>query len=240
MAETNLSQIAEYFKGAQSLGAVALIVGLLGVFRERILKRFYRPKMQLIADLAPPDCHKTQIRYPSGSMGECYYLRFRLENFGNEDATDLEVMITGVERKNNVGEFEVFKEFLPQNLKWSNINEVSMKRIPPGVFKNLDFGSIRLRSQELESLLTEEQRDRRVSQFFLIDTHIFPLNGAGIWLPGQYRLQLAVSCKETGTFKRECFFEFPELWHQDEFAAFIDIQFGITGQPTRPKARRVS
>jgi len=123
---------------------IALLLGILGLFQDRIRRLFKKPKLKLSIKKEPPDCHKTTRRniQTGESKGDCYYMRLKIDNSGNDQMENVEVMVVEVEKKDSNRGFEKITNFLPMNLEWSYYKRPTMSLILPKFFKHCDLGYI--------------------------------------------------------------------------------------------------
>ena len=125
---------------------VALWVAIFGP------RRVTQPKLAVSVDLTPPDCmwnpgpemQTRDTRFASGH----YIIRLRVANDGNEDARDVEVMMTRLWIVDDDGKRLIDPLFLPLLLPWSwwtNPDPVRwLERLPIGIFKHCDLLTLAL------------------------------------------------------------------------------------------------
>ena len=84
-----------------------IFVGTIALFHPRIWNYFTQPKLDIVLNLAPPDCNLTRVRDPfklgeliperdpskAEELTEGYSFRFRIYNHGESLAKDIEVII---------------------------------------------------------------------------------------------------------------------------------------------------
>ncbi len=156
----------------------ALSLGLSGIFQDKIRSIFFRPKLEVSINLAPPDCQKMDLMSLDKKhfIAPSYYLRFKIENTGNYKLEDVEAMIIGLEQKNSTGCYEKKNDFLPINLLWSHCHSVTIEKIQPRAFKHLDFGPI--------------ANGGGGKTCFRFDLFVQPNNRSGYLHPGEYIVEM--------------------------------------------------
>jgi len=130
-----------------------LFVGTIALFHQRIWNYFVQPRLDVVFNLASPDSHKTEIKgIGHVEKTPCYYFRFRIYNYGESLAKDVEVIIEELWKKSiDTGKFVKDGTFLPLNLIWSYMREIGSENPsglirqnvqPFGIFKFCDIGHI--------------------------------------------------------------------------------------------------
>lgn len=190
---------------------VALLLGIVGIFQDWIRRFFWKPGLKINFRLSPPDSHKTymrdmrtgQIKYPT------YYLRARIENSGNFQLEDVEVVATEITKKRKNGKFIKIGDFLPLNLIWTVTHEITKLKIQPGLFKFLDFGHI------------EETKYKNISDFGFeysskvileLCTEIAPNTGSHLIFPGEYRIKLVIAANNLKPVTKIYSLIFADAW----------------------------
>lgn len=109
--------VAQWAAAAATSAAV-----LVALFKDAVLRRWYRPKLHVSIKNRPPDCHKTTIHFTyeakSVSAGR-YYFRLWVSNEGSELAENVQVFAAKLEKQGPGGIFNEIANFLPMNLRWS-------------------------------------------------------------------------------------------------------------------------
>jgi len=127
-----------------------LFVGTIALFHPRIWNYFTQPRLNIVLRLTPPDCHRTEMQWEMETgkhqlpiRAPCYYFRFRIYNYGESLAKDVEVVIEELWLRNiDTGQFAKDETFLPLDLVWSHIRTITQNIQPFGVFKFCDLGYI--------------------------------------------------------------------------------------------------
>ena len=195
---------------------VALILGLAGIFQDRIRSVFLKPKMSIDIKLEPPDCHKNSINDKETGIKICdtYYLRFRIENNGNYQMDDVEAMVIGLVKKEPNEMYKKVKKFLPLNLVWSHYRTTSMKQIQAGVFKHLDLAHI------IRSEFVRVEGPFKVTTgheiIFVLDTAVTPNNNSNILLPGTYQIDFIFVANNLKPVYKKYEFIIANEWSDEE------------------------
>jgi hypothetical protein len=125
------------------LAAATVALAFVAAFQDRIRSWLRQPRLDVTISVAPPDCHKTELRgrTVSGQVigAECYYFRLRVKNVGNERAEFVEVFAADLSRCQADGAYKKVTSFLPMNLVWSHILAPYTPAISPGMEKHCDL-----------------------------------------------------------------------------------------------------
>lgn len=179
-----------------AVAIVALLVGLAGIFGVQELIKDLRIKPGLLVTIKqePPDCLKIPVtnQLTGQLLHDTYYLRFRIENSGNYRLEDAEVVALEVQRRGNNGRYSPINSFLPMNLKWSNDGRLTMPKIQPKLFKHCDFGHI-VQSQIVNTQLVAFGLATTSNVVFIMDTEVTPNTGCNFFLPGEYKMKIAIA-----------------------------------------------
>jgi hypothetical protein len=131
-----------------------------------------------------------------------YYVRLRVSNSGRGKAELAEVFVTELLEKQPDGTFEHVKRFLPQNLRWSHINESFYPALSPGMEKNCDLGfMVDPRKRDPEDNVRLNASSAKTLFNFAVEVQTSTLNH--VIKPGIYRLtlQVAAANAKPRTFK---------------------------------------
>lgn len=194
---------------------VALLLGISGIFQDRIKRFFFKPKLNIYIKPYPPDSHKIQMRNPQTGQFICdsYYFRFRVENTGNEQLNDAEAIIAEVYKKEANGECKKLENFSPLNLVWLYSHNIVMPKIQPKLFKHLDFGHI-LKS-EFANLnffgLTENSKI-----VFLFDLAWKSDDGSHILFPGEYKITIKFAANNLSPITKNYHLVVADKWDDNE------------------------
>lgn len=198
---------------------VALLLGIVGIFQDRIRSWFRKPNLKISIKVEPPDCHMIPLtKKETGEViDDVYYLRFRINNSGNQEARDVQVIVTELYEFNN-RECVRVDSFLPLNLVWSHTHEMSMenrmimKTIPEDVFRHCDLGYL-THSHWKDHLLSAYPLKKRADVILKMDTIVEPNTGSHIIFPGKYRLTVYVSASNAKTLKTIFEIEVKDIWN---------------------------
>lgn len=174
---------------------VALILGISAIFGlPEIVKNWrVKPNIKVSMQLEPPDCLKIPVTNTATGqiLYDTYYLRFKVENTGNFRMEDVEVFAMELfKRKDNNVRFSKVNSFLPMHLRWSNVGEVTMPKILPGLHKHCDLGHIVQNPNPYVNLGAFGLLGRSHA-VFILDTQVTPNTGSNYLLPAEYRLKVA-------------------------------------------------
>jgi len=190
-----------------AIGTISLAV--IAAFQDKIRGWIMRPKLDIVLDARPPDCHKTWMKSynPDGTINrqvECYYLRLRVKNSGNHRAELVEVFATGLEKQQADDSFSKVESFLPLNLRWSHISKAFVDAISPEMEKHCDIGHIIDPAQRATLLMEDDPSvgvpDRTLLSFdFVVKPHTM----SHLIPPGKYRLSLLIGASNTKPVKKD-------------------------------------
>jgi len=194
---------------------VALLLGLSGIFQDRIRRIFWKPKISVSMKLQSPDCHKIAMRNPQTGQFVCnsYYFRFRIENNGNFQMENVEAIITEVSKKELNGKYKKVESFLPLNLVWAHYRNVAMPKIQPHLFKHLDFGHITKSNFANLEYFGIESSSQIAFQF---DLAVIPNHGSHILLPGDYNITIKFAANNLSPVSKRYNFVIADKWDDDE------------------------
>ncbi len=125
------------------LAAVAAVVFGIGGHEVRAL--FFKPDLDVTIDLKPPDSILIQTQVSNPQTGRLlgylptFYYRLRVNNRGNACASEIEVRLLELRKRDAAGHFVPEQSFLPLNLTWSHVGRVVLPSIHSGLFHNCDL-----------------------------------------------------------------------------------------------------
>lgn len=205
----------KYVEPGLTAATIALVLGIAGVFRENIHRVFFGPDLELEIYLESPDCHKVELKDPQGErIDDTYYFRFKIENSGNREARNVQVMMTKLELEKN-GEYEIVKDFLPLNLVWSHYRTDTMQTIPADCFKYCDFGHI-IQGRYKDKILHCFGLSRSANIVLKTDVVIEPNTGSHIIFPGDYRISVHLSSINCKSIQETFELSIKDIWDDDE------------------------
>jgi hypothetical protein len=205
---------------------VALLIGLGA--RDWLRHRLWQPRLGVTIRPGPPDCHiiETEIRalanlggmalLPSGAIAmqsitgthsfPSFYCRLRVENTGSRMARQVHVRMTKLWRYSDDGVAAEDQDFLPLNLKWSHLNDITLAALYPELPQHCDLCHV-----------VHEDPDRSLMD---LDTQVTP-NQVGPDRyptrkpPGRYRAQLALYADNVKPIYKNVEMYFTAEWYDD-------------------------
>ncbi len=199
-----------------AIGTISLAV--IAAFQDKIRGWIMRPKLDIVLDARPPDCHKTWLKSASQSIQvECYYFRLRVKNSGNHRAELVEVFATGLEKQQADDSFSEVESFLPLNLRWSHISKTFVDAISPGMEKHCDIGHI-IDPAQRATLHMEDDPSLGVPDKTLLsfDFVVKPYTMSHLIPPGKYRLSLLIGASNTKPVKKTIEINVTGDWYSNE------------------------
>lgn len=195
---------------------VALLLGLWGVFRDSLLKLFFKPRLDLELLVEKPDCHKTELKFGNDIGGiPGYYYRLRVTNNGNVPAKNIEVFFSKKYSLKNAGELIIDQNFLPLNLKWSHDGVEIRGNIAPTLFKYVDLGFIP-HPNATRALVSQFNTTTESSLIMSLDLIVIPNTGSNILHPGSYVFEIWVIADNAKLMKKSFKIQFRDTWIEDE------------------------
>jgi hypothetical protein len=193
----------------------ALLLGLSGIFQDKIRRIFWKPKLNVDFRLSPPDSHKIPMREIASQriLYNTYYIRARVMNFGNYQLEDVEAMVTDLTKKELNGQFKKEENFLPLNLVWANTHEITKSKIQPKLFKFLDFGHI---SETKNINLKDFNSPTSSKVVLLLDVEVAPNTGSHIIFPGEYRIKLIFAANNLSPVEKIYSLVIADEWTEDQ------------------------
>lgn len=194
---------------------IALLLGLAGIFQERIRKWFWKPQAKISMELQPPDCLKIPMRdqLTGQFVHYSFYFRFRFENTGNYQMEDVEAVVISVSKKEANGVYKPVDGFLPLNLVWAYNHKATMPKIQPQLFKHLDFGSV-VQSQHAN---LQTYGIENISQIiFLFSLNVTPNHGSHVLLPGDYHVTIKYAANNLAPESKKYHLVIADKWADDE------------------------
>lgn len=210
-----------------------LFVGTIALFHSRIWNYFAGPKLDIALNLAPPDCHRTEIEGPEvpGRIKmrvrkPCYYFRFRIYNHGESLAKHVEVIIEELWRRSfETGPLVRDETFLPLNLVWSHMRSMGAQdptviirqNVQPfGIFKFCDLGYV------VDG-----------NPLFFFDFFLQPFARPNYENPGIYKIKIVASASNSRPTTRWFQIQWTGDWAETEEEMFT--QNHIIIEPTTPE-----
>jgi len=188
---------------------VTLLAVIVALYQEWIKDIWDHASLKMEIIPSPPDTHQIYLGDGHELTSRCLYIRIRVTHVKGKSAEDVEIMATNFWKINTSGSREKISSFLPMNLKWSHFQPSRTNiRVPKGLFRHCDLGSIRPGANESLCIL-------------LIDTMVQPNPVSGniypnIILPGKYEFELMLTGSNTKVLKQCWQLEFQNRWSDDE------------------------
>jgi hypothetical protein len=195
---------------------VALGVGLVAIFTPYIRVFVWPPALSISFNVTPPDSHPT-VRVDTIGKGNtrrekesnCYWYRLRIDNDGPGQARNVQVFLSKEEDQS----------FLPMNLKWAHIGEVTRKSIAPGLFAYCDFGSI-ISSEDAKEIYPSHRKLFGGNAVLDLCLEKKPNTGSHLVKPpGPHHFDVTVTSDSISPFIRRKFtyvVDFEDIWKLDD------------------------
>lgn len=216
------------------------LLGLLatGIY-EYLIKPYLfgiRPLPKIEIDIQDRyDCHQTviELTFPGVTLdGEsigitrhitAYLLRFKISNDGKYFIEDAEVMLVDL-KKNNNGQWDRVKGFVPLNLKWSNYdsNNLTMPKIQPEMFKHCDFAYIVSLKEIKEEFSTSTATSPYANNSDVacdLATAVKPFILPTLY-PGKYKIKIKFAGNNIKAVTKTRIFSFEDKWTDNESEMF--------------------
>lgn len=203
---------------------IALLLGIAGIFNlQEFIKTKQSKKPKLIVDikLEPPYCLKIAVTntLTAQHLYDTYYLRFKVENAGDYRMEDVEVVALELYKKGGNNRFSQIRGFLPMNLKWANVGEITMPKIQPHLYKHCDLGHIIQNPSPYNGENLNLQSFGLLNQssvIFILDTSVTPNTGSNYILPGEYKIKLAFAANNLKPIDYWYKFKIEDRWDNNE------------------------
>lgn len=225
---------------AQWAGAIGTFSAVfVALFKDEILKRRRRPKLNISIKLAPPDSVKTiwhyQVLAPNlqnyiPKQADCYYMRLWIENIGKTRAEKVQVFASKLLKETQTGTFHPVKNFLPMNLQWANSHELYAEAISPYMGKHCDLGHVTI--PNALTALQEDHPDAPSGQTVLaLDLEVKPTTRNHLIPPGTYLLELRTAGANVLPVVTTLEITLTGKWYDDAEKMFDDgIKLAITNR----------
>lgn len=178
-----------------------------------IQNRFYKPRLKIGYNFRSPDCHKTLALLGQGLV-EALYIRFYIQNEGRSAVKDLEVIVNKIERRNK-NDWQLFFDFLPSNLVWTNLGGPTLNNLSPKLKRNVDLGFIH---KPLISSRNQVETELVVCISNLIHDKFNKFS------PSEYKFSIIAGSSNCGAIEAEFLLSFNKEW-QNEAAMFKSMKF---------------
>jgi len=210
-------------------------LAIVAALQDKIRGWFLRPKLMVSITVEPPDCHKTILRSfkvetkfePAvGAIrnlervheADCYYFKLRVKNSGNQRAEKVEVFAAGLSKKDADAAFRPVHDFMPLNLRWSNVHTTYLDAISPEMWKFCDLGHI-IDPAKREPFQAENNPDLGISPdktLLSLDLEVKPNNLLHLVPPGVYRIELLIGAANSKPIRKTFEINHTGNWIADE------------------------
>jgi len=192
-----------------------LLAVLVALFGEKLWEILTQPILQIDFELAPPGCHKTQMKGPQISF-PVYYFRFLVKNYGKRQAEECEMVLEKIFEEKN-GRFEQYKNYTPVTLKWSGSRNPHVRDLQPNRGIYCDLGRVHSPTHKHRSIYVNITEDQQKESKFVLELPVSELYYSQ-WdslLPGRYLLDIVVYSKNAKVAKRRFELTWSGIWKED-------------------------
>lgn len=196
----------------------AIFLGFIAIFRGKVRAWFIKPKFKIDFELKAPYCHKVPWGAGHTIKHNSYYLRVKVENSGNYQMEDVEVMVADIKQKKESENYEKLEYFIPLYLNWAHYNVRAWKKIQPHLYKYFSLGYIvQSDIDDLKPFIIRQSSE----VIFMLDTKPKPFSGEQILYPNtHYEITLEISANHL-KMKTVKF----QLWIKDEWTEDEKVMF---------------
>ena len=210
-----------------AIATVALAV--VAVFQDKIRERITRPELEVSIEPNPPDCLSIPMVMvgPQGEQlvkSDCYYIRLRIENTGNQKAESPEVFASELSKRQADGEFRRVASFLPMNLIWADFRAELAPAIPPKMYRHCDIAHVldperRGQFPQEDNIWNGVPANTPILSF---DTFVKPNTLSHLVPFGTYRLLLLIAAANAKPITRTLEISLTGDWFSDESSMLGD------------------
>jgi hypothetical protein len=156
-----------------------------------------------------------------------FWIRLRIANSGKAAAMGVEVIVRDLLKRDPVSsEFISDRAFLPLSLKWSNVGNPVLSRIPASIEKHCDLFRILDPSVGALGLAIRPAEPLRA----VLQLEVHPNVNPGILGPGDYGLTIIATAENCEASRYEVWFTIPTLWSDERTLART---VSLRGLPSR-------
>jgi hypothetical protein len=215
------SELAATWLTAIGTLATAIIAVVIALYQEKWRRARYHPTLEVIANIAPPDCLKIPMRFLNTQTGQndeavSYFLRIKVKNTGTEAARNVEIYAKALVRVQGTARVSI-PEFPPMNLVWSNSHHTYFPLLTPDTERLCDIAHII--DPEKRNAVPYEEPPFPLSSHqtaLSFDLNIKPLTRAYILGPGIYSLAIEVSAENAEAIRQNLTIELDGRWSESE------------------------
>ena len=200
-----------------------LVLAAVAVFQETIRGWFYRPKLNVSTETAPPHCVYVPMsdKRDGRFVAHCFYLRVWIENIGNASAQIVEVYAQELRRRRAEGTWERVVASPPMNLKWTNLSpQPLLATIPRGLGRHCDLAHIVDPAQREHEVLKHDFSPALNLApgvpSLTFDLTVSPNHRGNIVGPGEYELDIIVAAANTKPSRFVVTLKLQPHWDSDE------------------------
>jgi hypothetical protein len=214
---------------ATALGTVsATVLAVVLAGREVIDRWIHHPMLDVALENQPPDFQLIALRGLNGSfLCMAWYCRLQIWNNGNRRAHEVQVRMTRLVVIDESRHSQDDRDFVPMNLKWTNIGEVTLAGLAPDLPQHCDlcfFADPNVSPPPLITFCTEVQPNE-----------VAPDRWPNRKPPGNYRAEIAVTATDAQTVYRTLNIEFSGEWFGSvEEMASKRFSVKVTSERIRP------
>ena len=192
----------------------AFLVVIVAVFQDRIHTYLRRPKLVCELNLIEPDMYikKENIFYfeynskgdKLGYPTDVLHCRLKVGNLGNSSASNIEVVVTNILKKNGY-DYKRINSIVLGNLNWSesgknNKIETVQKFIHPRTYKYCELGRVYKMVDAVHAF--EQSGSVEPGPAFYLDTSS-ERNRNNLLLPGIYRFEIVIGCANAQSLNKK-------------------------------------
>lgn len=200
---------------------LAVLVALFGV---KAWEHINRPLLHIKFNLAPPDCHLTQMKGENISF-PVYYFRFLVENVGKAQAEECEVVLEKIFKQNDQGDFIKYKNYTPVTLKWTGSRDPYERTIQAKRGIYCDLGRVHHPNHSYQSIYVNiTEKEKRANKFAIeLAPHEYYYSQWDSLTPGKYQLVVSVYSKNAKRITRKFNLTWSGNWEAEDKDMFKEL-----------------
>lgn len=201
-----------------------LLAVLVALFGEKVWEYINQPWLEIKFKLAPPDCHKTQMKGRNLSF-PVYYFRFLVENVGKTQAKACEVVLEKIFENNTSGDMIEYKNYTPVTLKWTGSRGPYERTIQPGRGIYCDLGRIQHPNYSYQSIyINITEKDKATNKFaFELAPHEIYYSQWDCLSPGKYKIVVSVYSENAKKITRQFDLSWSGKWKDEDKDMFSEL-----------------
>ena len=203
---------------AQWFGAVGTIAAVLvALFKDPLIAWRRRPRLDATCTKDSPWTAKSPIVVQREGVllwsGYCYYVRAKIGNSGNTRAEKVQVYAEKLAKLGADGQFAEIPDFIPLNLKWSNLGVPILDGISPKMGAFCDILALCDPANPTRPVPTGLLRDVTIGELQL---EVVPLSRPDLLAPGTYRLTLRIAAANAKPIDKVFEFKHTGAWVEND------------------------